>query len=250
MFAVVVGMAAAVFAMPQVAAAERPDTIARVKASVVAVGTLQKLRSPQFQFLGTGFAVGDGSLVATNAHVVSRPLATGADPELLVVAIPSDNPQQPQIRVVQRAGEDAARDLALLRLPGAPLPALKLRDSDTVREGEQFLLTGEELDILPFADRDLLYAAHRQSRRTKIKPFITGRGCPYNCAFCFNKAYSDLYGGQAHRFRRRSVDNVIRELKEVASACDVRWGPEPSAALPGVGAAFGGAGRVGQALFA
>jgi S1-C subfamily serine protease len=43
---------------------------------------------------------------------------------------------------VQRVGADAARDLALLRMPGPPLPALSLRSSDTVREGEQYLLTG------------------------------------------------------------------------------------------------------------
>ena len=124
------------------ATAQVPDSIARVKASVVAVGTVQKLRSPQFQFLGTGFAVGDGTLVATNAHVVAKPLATGDDPEMLAIAIPSNNPQRAQIRVVQRAGTDGERDLALLRMPGPPLPALKLRDSDSVREGEQFLLTG------------------------------------------------------------------------------------------------------------
>lgn len=92
-----------------------------------------------------------------------------------------------------------------------------------VRNPLRPLLTGEQLDALPFADRDLLYAAHGQSRRTKIKPFITGRGCPYDCAFCFNKAYSDLYGGQGRRFRRRSVDNVLRELKEVASRHEVRF---------------------------
>ena len=97
-----------------------------------------------------------------------------------------------------------------------------------VKQGGELLHTPprpfvQDLDALPFPDRELLYAAHEQSRRTKIKPFITGRGCPYNCAFCFNKAYSDLYGGQAHRFRRRSVDNVIRELKEVTSARDVRF---------------------------
>lgn len=124
------------------ATAEPPDTIARVKASVVAVGTVQRLRTPQFQFLGTGFAVGDGTLVATNAHVVAKPLAAGGDPELLAVAIPSGNPQKAQVRVVQRAGTDADRDLALLRLTGSPLPALALRNSDTVREGEQYLLTG------------------------------------------------------------------------------------------------------------
>jgi S1-C subfamily serine protease len=155
----------AVVVFPLAVAAQPPDTIARVKASVVAVGTLQKLRSPQFQFLGTGFAVGDGSLIATNAHVVARPLAAGADPELLGVAIPSDNPQQPKIRVVQRAGEDAARDLALLRLPGAPLPALKLRDSDTVREGEQFLLTG-----FPIGTVLGLYAATHRAMIAAITP--------------------------------------------------------------------------------
>jgi len=119
-----------------------PDTIARVKQSVVAIGTVQKLRSPQFQFLGTGFAVGDGTLVATNAHVVSKVLAAGADAEMLAIAIPSDSPQKGQIRFVQKVAEDAERDLALLRLSGVPLPALALRDSNAVREGEQYMLTG------------------------------------------------------------------------------------------------------------
>jgi S1-C subfamily serine protease len=122
--------------------AQPPDTIARVKASVVAVGTVQRLRTPQFQFLGTGFAVGDGSLIATNAHVIAKPLATGDDPEQLAIAIPSDNPQRVQVRVVQRSGADPERDLALLKMPGAPLQALALRDSATVREGDQYLLTG------------------------------------------------------------------------------------------------------------
>jgi S1-C subfamily serine protease len=106
------------------------------------VGTVQRLRTPQFQFLGTGFAVGDGSLIATNAHVIAKQLATGTDPEMLAIAVPSGNPQKAQVRVVQRAGADAARDLALLRMSGPPLPALSLRNSDAVREGEQYLLTG------------------------------------------------------------------------------------------------------------
>jgi uncharacterized radical SAM superfamily protein len=66
-------------------------------------------------------------------------------------------------------------------------------------------------------------AAHTQSRRSMIKPFITGRGCPYDCAFCFNKAFSDLYEGHGLRFRRRSPGNVIRELKEITDRHDVRF---------------------------
>ncbi len=111
-----------------------------------------------------------------------------------------------------------------VHLPDPSIPNWWFRvNGEVVRNPLRPLLTGAELDVLPFADRELLYAAHKQSDRTKIKPFITGRGCPYDCAFCFNKAYSDLYGGTGRRFRRRSTDNVIRELKEVVSRHDVRF---------------------------
>ena len=46
------------------------DTIARVKQSIVVLGTYQATRNPRFRFLGTGFAVGNGSLIATNAHAI------------------------------------------------------------------------------------------------------------------------------------------------------------------------------------
>ena len=45
-----------------VAASDVVDTIARVKQSVVAVGTFERARTPPFQFRGTGFAVGDGTM--------------------------------------------------------------------------------------------------------------------------------------------------------------------------------------------
>ncbi len=54
--------------------ADAPRTIERVKASVVAVGSFQRTRSPAFRFLGTGFAVGDGVTIATNAHVLPATL--------------------------------------------------------------------------------------------------------------------------------------------------------------------------------
>jgi radical SAM superfamily enzyme YgiQ (UPF0313 family) len=114
------------------------------------------------------------------------------------------------------------KDGVCLTDPAIPNWWFKL-NGEIVRNPLRRLLTGDELDKLPFADRELLYTAHRQSDRTKIKPFITGRGCPYDCAFCFNKAYSDLYDGQGRRFRRRSVDNVIAELRDVISQHDVRF---------------------------
>jgi anaerobic magnesium-protoporphyrin IX monomethyl ester cyclase len=88
-------------------------------------------------------------------------------------------------------------------------------NGEIVRNPVRPLLTSEQLDELPFPDRDLLYNVHPASRRNKIRPFITGRGCPYSCTYCFNKAYRDLYRGLGKAMRRRSVEDVIREIKAV-----------------------------------
>ena len=51
-------------------AASLPELIARVKRSVVAVGSYGLMDTPRFGFRAAGFAVADGLHVLTNAHVV------------------------------------------------------------------------------------------------------------------------------------------------------------------------------------
>jgi S1-C subfamily serine protease len=121
------------------AVAALPETIERIKPSVVVVGTFNKLRSPQFVMRGTGFAVGDGSLIATNAHVISRP-ERGDTQDVLMVLTRHGAEVRP--REVSLVASDAAHDLAVLRLAGPPLPALALRSADAVREGQAIAFTG------------------------------------------------------------------------------------------------------------
>ncbi|MDO8958550.1 MAG: serine protease [Rhodocyclaceae bacterium] len=121
------------------AAAALPETIERIKPSVVVVGTFNKLRSPQFVMRGTGFAVGDGSLIATNAHVINRPERGDAQDILMVL---TRNGGEVRPREVRLLASDAEHDLAVLRLAGPPLPALTLRVSDSVREGQAIAFTG------------------------------------------------------------------------------------------------------------
>ena len=86
-------LALTLMAAAPVPSADLPQTIERAKLSVLAIGTYSKTRSPPFVFRGTGFVVGDGTLVATNAHVV--PEALKAEGGESLIAIPSAGPGKP-----------------------------------------------------------------------------------------------------------------------------------------------------------
>lgn len=136
--------------------------IERVKASIVAVGTYQRTRQPQFRFFGTGFAVGDGTLVATNRHVPPAVLESGGDPESLVVVVPARDPSQFVVRAASRVAALAEQDLVVLRIGTPALPALTLGDSDLVREGNEYLFTGfpvgGALGLIPATHRAMIAA--------------------------------------------------------------------------------------------
>ena len=70
----------------------------------------------------------------------------------------------------------------------------------------------EDLDSLPFPDRALVYERDPIAARSKIKHFLTGRGCPYNCTYCFNHALGQIYRGKGKRFRQQSVDYVLEDI--------------------------------------
>ena len=117
-----------------------PERIERVKSSIVAVGTYQKTRNPAFVFRGTGFAVGDGTLIATNAHVLPDTLAEESH-ELLVVLGPQPAGQQGQPRQARAIAVEKSHDIALLKVSGGPFPPLPLYEPAVV-EGEVFAFTG------------------------------------------------------------------------------------------------------------
>ena len=135
-----------------------PEALERVKPSVVAVGTFQKMRSPPFAFRGTGFAVGDGTLIATNAHVV--PDLKAEPPETMMVLVHVPGAAEPQPREAKTIAVNREHDLALLRISGAPLPAVKFGDSTTRRDGQNVAFTGfpigNSLGFYPVTHRGII----------------------------------------------------------------------------------------------
>ena len=116
-----------------------PETIARLKPSVVLIGTYKATDSPRFQLRGTGFIVGNGQLVVTNAHVLPAP--AGGDAPALVVQVRQASGEW-QMRPAQSLESNPAHDLALLRMDGPPGAAARLGDSSAVREGDDLAFMG------------------------------------------------------------------------------------------------------------
>lgn len=141
------------------AGADLGEVIPRIKPSIVAVGTYLPTRNPAFRFLGTGFAVGNGSLIATNAHVLPAGLQS-EQMEVLVVALPGSGTSA--IRKVSRVAADRNTDLALLRAEGAPLPPLRLADGELAEEGRSIAFTGfpigSALGLAPVTHRGIIAA--------------------------------------------------------------------------------------------
>ena len=64
----------------------------------------------------------------------------------------------------------------------------------------------EDLDLLPFPRRDLYI---NDTRHMDYGYIMTGRGCPFECAFCASKKVWKRY------VRFRSPENVVEEVKHV-----------------------------------
>jgi anaerobic magnesium-protoporphyrin IX monomethyl ester cyclase len=83
-----------------------------------------------------------------------------------------------------------------------------------------------QLDELPFPDYSLFDDSHF------IKPFVgkvyrighfeLSRGCPYQCTYCVNKYYQDLFkdGGSYHRVK--SIERSIEELRDARDKYNVQ----------------------------
>lgn len=130
-------------------AEDLPALVERTKPSIVGVGSAYPPRQPQRKdlrqkYLGTGFVVGNGLQVITNAHVIPESLDSD-NGQVLAVFVGKGG--DASARVARLAQLDAAHDLALLEIRGEPLPALPIGNSDAVREGQSVVFSGYPLGM-------------------------------------------------------------------------------------------------------
>lgn len=73
----------------------------------------------------------------------------------------------------------------------------------------------ENLDELPFFDREIYFKRYGFLRNFTSKRFMTDRGCPYNCSYCFNHKLRELYKGKGKYIRIQSPERAIREIEYI-----------------------------------
>lgn len=71
-----------------------------------------------------------------------------------------------------------------------------------------------DLGDLPYPDFALIYDKCPALAESGIKHFMASRGCPYDCSYCFNHAYYQLYSGE-RRGHQMPVDYVIGQVNAV-----------------------------------
>lgn len=131
--------AALLLAGAATAAGNLVPALPAIKPSVVAIGTEIPTRVPPVNLVGSGFAVGDGMHIVTNAHVLPPLLEAEKKERIGIMTVKGALKMFRYAKIVQT---DATHDIALLRIEGDPLPALQLADSDTVVEGQSLAMTG------------------------------------------------------------------------------------------------------------
>jgi len=71
----------------------------------------------------------------------------------------------------------------------------------------------QDLDCLPLPDHEIFRRAVPYNTWQAL--VLTSRGCPYSCTYCYNHVYKKIYKGKGNIIRRRSVNNVLMELRAI-----------------------------------
>ena len=78
----------------------------------------------------------------------------------------------------------------------------------------------EDLDSIPFPDREVIRDEF-ENGNVKWASFISSRGCPYQCTYCHNPYLQKLYRNKGRFGRKRSIKNLLEEIKTVKSMYEI-----------------------------
>ncbi len=123
-------------------------------------GQKRKVQTPKREGAGSGVIISSDGYIVTNNHVVE-----GAD-ELTVTL--NDN-REFSARII---GTDKTTDLALIKVNGSNLPAIKVASSDDIKVGEWVLAIGHPFNLRATVTAGIVSAKARSLGANGVEAFI------------------------------------------------------------------------------
>lgn len=150
----------------------------------------------------------DAVVVVGGYQGIVDPDATLAEPAVDFVCV--GDGEAPLVDLIRR-----------LRTPGdrTPVAGLWEKRGESVLRSAPFLV--RNLAALPFPDYSLF---ERDGSLAYLKPnaveamhlvsvpVVSGRGCPYRCAYCSNTTLLDLHGGKGGLLRKHEPEQLVAEM--------------------------------------
>ncbi len=120
-------------------------------------------------------------------------------------------------------GEYPMLDLVNAMSAGTPVDNIanlwiKRKDGTIIRNQPRPFI--EDLNELPFYDREFCDYQAIIDSDFKVATFQFGRGCPFSCTYCSNHIIRDAQEGRYVRFR--SVEGALEEVRQVVNRFDVK----------------------------
>jgi len=119
-------------------------------------------------------------------------------------------------------GEIALLELANRLEAGADItniPGMWVKQNGVIYRNELGPLENE-LDNFPFPEKQLWWEYGCFKDNLEV---FTGRGCPFKCTFCNIHYQRTIFAGKGDFLRKRSIENVITELKQNLARYDVKF---------------------------
>ncbi|WP_281560895.1 serine protease [Thalassomonas sp. RHCl1] len=147
----------ALMLMSPAAQANLSQTLKKIKPSVVGIGVHTPTGRPKNDLRGTGFVVGNGQYVVTNAHVLPAELDKSLKQSIVVFSGSGKKPKTLKAKVIARSDY---YDLAVLKFDAPALPAMKLAGGEYQSEGSYVAFTGfpigSVLGLYPVTHRGII----------------------------------------------------------------------------------------------
>jgi radical SAM superfamily enzyme YgiQ (UPF0313 family) len=99
------------------------------------------------------------------------------------------------------------------------IPTLWAKKDGEIHRNEMGPLEND-LDRFPFPEKQLWWEYGCFKDNLEV---FTGRGCPFKCTFCNIHYQREIFEGKGDFLRKRSVANVMRELKENLARYDPKF---------------------------